>query len=96
MATVILPDELEKLIGENNLTVEAGVFRDVMAQLLRRYPRLKASSLEQMAVAIDEVIVVDPFSEQVSSGSTGYFVHFVTGGWFYFGAESVVSSAFSR
>jgi len=80
MATVILPDELEKLIGENNLTVEAGVFRDVMAQLLRRYPRLKASSLEQMAVAIDDVIVVDPFLEPVSSGSQVYFFHFVTGG----------------
>ncbi|MEH6558014.1 MAG: hypothetical protein V7459_00900 [Oceanicoccus sp.] len=80
MARVIFPDEIEKLIGENNLMVDARVFRDVVTELIGRYPELKESSLDKMAVAIDDVIVVDPLLEPINSDSDIYFFHFVTGG----------------
>lgn len=80
MATVIFPDELEKLIGENHLMIDASIFRDVVVELIRRYPKLKESSLDKMAVAIDDVITVDPLLEPINSDSEIYFFHFLTGG----------------
>lgn len=80
MATVIFPNELEKLIGENHVIVDGSIFRDVVTELMQRYPELKESSLDKMAVAIDDVIIVDPLLEPINSGSEIYFFHFVTGG----------------
>ncbi len=80
MATVIFPNELEKLIGGNHVTVDASVFRDLMTELIQRYPQLKESGLDKMAVAIDDVIIVDPLLESIDPDSEIYFFHFVTGG----------------
>ena len=80
MATVIFPSELEKLIGENNLVVDARVFRDVVMELIQRYPELAESSFDKMAIAIDDVIIIDPLLEPVAPDSEVYFFHFVTGG----------------
>ena len=60
MATVIFSGELEKLTGDIRTEISSTVYRDMVTELVARYPALSRQLLEEMAVAIDGVIIVDP------------------------------------
>lgn len=63
MATVIFSGELEKLTGDIRTEISSAVYRDMVTELVARYPALSRQLLEEMAVAIDGVIIVDPLLE---------------------------------
>lgn len=80
MARVKFSSELQAFTGETETIVEARVYRDVVGELLQRYPDLKQSEIADMAVAIDGVIIVDPMLEAIGEDSEVHFLHFVAGG----------------
>jgi molybdopterin converting factor small subunit len=52
----------------------------MVTELVARYPALSRQLLEEMAVAIDGVIIVDPLLEELLEDSEVHFLHFVAGG----------------
>lgn len=72
--------ELQQFTGVTNVTVAAGSYRDMIAELCDTFPRLSAETLTEMAVAIDGVIIVDPLLEPLADSSEVHFLHFVAGG----------------
>ena len=80
MATVIFSGELEKLTGDIRTEISSTVYRDMVTELVARYPALSRQLLEEMAVAIDGVIIVDPLLEELLEESEVHFLHFVAGG----------------
>ena len=80
MATVIFSGELEKLTGDTRTEISSAVYRDMVTELVARYPTLNRELLEEMAVAIDGVIIVDPLLEALRDDSEIHFLHFVAGG----------------
>ncbi|MDG1204609.1 MAG: MoaD/ThiS family protein [Pseudomonadales bacterium] len=80
MAIVIFSGELEKLTGDTRIEISSVVYRDMVTELVARYSALSRELLEEMAVAIDGVIIVDPLLEKLPEDSEIHFLHFVAGG----------------
>jgi molybdopterin converting factor small subunit len=80
MATVTFSGELQRFTDEQTTEVLATVYRDMMAELIDRYPRLAQSRFGELAVAIDGVIIVDPLLEPVPAHCEVFFLDFVAGG----------------
>ena len=80
MAIVVFSGELQKFTGEEQTTVDAIVYRDIVAQLVARYPALDEEKLLEMAVAIDGEIIHDPFLEKVPANGELHFLYRISGG----------------
>ncbi|MFT7685221.1 MAG: hypothetical protein ACI9FB_000564 [Candidatus Azotimanducaceae bacterium] len=80
MATVFFSSELQKLTGEEQVIVTALNYRELIKELLLKYTKLEEGMLMEMAMAIDGLILVDPFFESIEKDSEIHFFHFVTGG----------------
>ncbi|MFT5691734.1 MAG: hypothetical protein ACI92E_001064 [Oceanicoccus sp.] len=80
MATVNFSTELQKFTNEAHTQISSTVYRDMLKELELRYPLLKNSQLAKMAVAIDGVIIVDPFFDVIPVDGDVYFLHFIAGG----------------
>lgn len=80
MATVVLPDELQHLVGSVSIEVSALTYRDLLSELTSRYPALSEQVLKEMALAIDDEIVANPMMESFQADSELFFFHFVKGG----------------
>ena len=80
MALVVFSSELQLYTGEAETQVKAEVYRDVVAELLSRYPRLEEEKLLEMAIAIDGEIIHDPLLEAVPSDSELHFLYRISGG----------------
>ncbi len=80
MATVNFSSELQKFTAEEQTQINSTVYRDMLKELESRYPLLKDSPLANMAVAIDGVIITDPFLDVIPPDGDVYFLHFIAGG----------------
>ena len=80
MATVIFASDLQAYTGEEHLQSTARVYRDLASELLARYPLLSDQELGKWAVAIDGVIIADPFLDEIAEDSEVYFMHKIAGG----------------
>lgn len=80
MAKVVFSSELQKLTGEPETSVSARIFKDIVAELTEKYPRLDEDSLLEMAVAIDGEIIHQPYLERVAEGSEVHLLHRISGG----------------
>lgn len=80
MARVIFSSELQRLTGEDSVTIEATDYRELVDQLTARYDGLERDALMAMAVAIDGEIIHDPLLETVRPDSEVHFLHRISGG----------------
>lgn len=80
MALVIFSSELQRLTGEEQATVAAADYRELVDQLTQRYEQLERNDLMEMAVAIDGEIIHDPLLEAVGEHSEVHFLHKISGG----------------
>jgi sulfur-carrier protein len=81
VAKVFFPDHLTQYTaGVKELEVHAESFRDLVAQLDRRFPGISKVLIGKVAVAIDGDIVHDPFLDPVRPNSEVYFLHRIEGG----------------
>ncbi len=81
MAKVFFPDHLmQHTAGTRELELDASSFRDLVAQLERRFPGISGVLLGKVAVAIDGDIIHDPFLDPIGPNSEVYFLHRIEGG----------------
>ena len=80
MPLVIFSSDLQKVTGEEKVTVSGSSYREVIDQLLARYAGLERSVLMEMAVAIDGEIIHDPLLEAVGENSEVHFLYKIVGG----------------
>ena len=80
MATVYFSSELQRLTGEVECRVSALDYRSLIDELVSRYENLDKPLLMEMAVSIDDFILVEPLLETISSDAEVHFFHFVKGG----------------
>jgi hypothetical protein len=80
MAIVIFSSELQKLTGEEQIHVDAEVFKDIVTEITNRYLALEHDELMKMAVAIDGEIIHTPFLEKVAPSSELHFLYRIAGG----------------
>ncbi len=72
--------ELQKFTGEPYTVVSSTRFKDIVEELLEKYPRFDEEQLMGMAVSIDGEIIHQPFLETVSEGSELHLLHRISGG----------------
>ncbi len=80
MATVIFSSELQKLTGEEQTSVKARIYKDIIVELITRYPSLEEENLMKMAIAIDGEIVHNPLLEVIDETSELHFLYRLSGG----------------
>lgn len=80
MARVILPSDLQQVVGVRDVDVKATDFRALVAELCERYPTLSEEKLRQYAVGIDGMIVQKPLLEQFQRDSELVFMRRIAGG----------------
>lgn len=80
MATVVFSSELQRLTGEEKVSVSASSYRELVDCLSDRYERLQRDDLMQMAVAIDGEIIHDPLLESVGADAEVHFLYKISGG----------------
>ncbi len=80
MAKVVFSSELQRHTGEEETTVRATSYRDLVAELVDRYEALESEELMNMAVAIDGEIIHDPLLESVGADSEVHFLYRISGG----------------
>lgn len=80
MATVVFSSELQRLTGEEQVSVGARSYRDLLDELTTRYEKLERDALMAMAVAIDGEIIHDPLLEDVGENSEVHFLYRISGG----------------
>lgn len=80
MATVIFSSELQKLTGEEQTSVSARIYKDIIVELVTRYPSLEEDNLMKMAIAIDGEIVPNPLLEVIDETSELHFLYRISGG----------------
>lgn len=74
MATVHFPAALRGATGGvAQVDVVADEFRDLRAALLARFPDL-ATRIDALAVAIDGVMIAEPFAEPLAADSDVHFL----------------------
>ena len=80
MAKVVLPDSFTTITqGPRELTTQATCYRDLVAELKARWPRL-SEELEKTAVAIDGQIYQDAWLEAIEPDSEVFFMARIEGG----------------
>ncbi len=81
MATVVFSGELERLAGEPRASIEASTYLELIRALSSRFPALDAAELQDMAIAIDGLIIQEPaFSEPVGADAEVHFLQRIEGG----------------
>jgi len=80
MASVIFSAELQRYTQEENATVNAATYRELVTELGSRYPRIDTELLMKMAVSIDGQITHDPLLESIDSDSEVIFLYRISGG----------------
>ena len=80
MATVIFSSELQRLTGEEKMSVAASTYRELVDQVIARYHDLKREEIMNMAVSIDGVIIHDPLLEPINPDSEVHFLYRISGG----------------
>ena len=80
MAKVVFPDQLLRYTdGEREVTTQATVYRDLVRELVARWPAL-GDPLNRSAVAIDGQIYQDAFLEPLNPDSEVFFMARIEGG----------------
>ena len=81
MAIVVLSGELERLAGEPRADIDADNYAGLIRALTSKFPALDAGELEDMAIAIDGMIIQEPaFTEAVGPSSEVHFLQRIEGG----------------
>lgn len=80
MARVILPADVQQVVGAREVDVQATDFRALIAELCERYPSLSQEKLQQYAVGIDGMIVQKPLLERFQRDSELVFMRRIAGG----------------
>jgi molybdopterin converting factor small subunit len=81
MATVVFSRNLQPHTGGVvRVDVEPGPVRDVIRQLIRRFPELRPHLESNMAVSIDGEIIQEPLLEPVGPDSEVHFLPPISGG----------------
>lgn len=80
MAVIVFSSELQQLTGETDTHSSERIFKDIVADLAARYPKLDSEKLLGMAVAIDGEIIHQPFLEEVADQSELHFLYRISGG----------------
>ncbi len=80
MATVIFSSELQRLTHEEQVVIEASIYRELVSALVDRYRELNMEALMKMAVAIDGEIIHNPMLEKLAPGSEVHFLYRISGG----------------
>lgn len=80
MAIVYFSGDLQKVTGEEKTTSDAGIFRDIVADLVGRYEGLDQEALFDMAIAVDGEIIHTPLLEVIGPDSELHFLHRISGG----------------
>lgn len=79
MITVCFNSELQKFTGIEQVKLEVHSYRELVAMLSDAYG-INRELLMDMAVAIDGLIVHEPFLEKFANGSEIHFMHRISGG----------------
>ena len=80
MAKVVFPDSFIAFTdGVREMTSDARVYRDLVAELKSKWPEL-TESLERTAVAIDGQIYQDALLEEINPDSEVFFMARIEGG----------------
>ncbi|MFT4712642.1 MAG: sulfur carrier protein ThiS [Candidatus Azotimanducaceae bacterium] len=80
MATVFFSSELQRFTGEEKIEVSAQNYRELLAELTIKFPELRSSEIDDMAIAIDGEIVHEPLLESIPQNAELHFFHFIAGG----------------
>jgi molybdopterin synthase sulfur carrier subunit len=89
MATVVLSRNLQPSAdGAVRVDVDPGSVRDVIRQLVERYPKLRPHLESGLAVSIDGEIIQEPLLEEVGPDSEVHFLPPISGGAWWDGAGS--------
>jgi len=80
MAIVFFSGELQNLTGEEQVRVKSERFREIVQELVGRYPDLAEDQLLDMAISIDGEIIHTPLLELVGEDSELHFLHRISGG----------------
>ena len=81
VATVFFPRGLTRHTGgRDRVVIEADSFRELVAVLEARFPGLRQSLEEEMAVAIDGEIIQEPLLERIHPASEIHFLPRISGG----------------
>ena len=80
MARVYFSSEQQQLTDVAQCDIVAADYRQLMAAIARRFPRLDMAELQKMAIAIDGEIIHEPLLESLAEHSEVHFLHFIVGG----------------
>ncbi len=81
MAKVIFPSDLQAFTGDTaEVEVTSVNYRDLVAELSGRYPALTEEAIRKHALAIDGMIIHNPFLEAFNSDSELVFFAKIAGG----------------
>lgn len=81
MATVMIPADLQGHTGgAAELEVSALNYRDLVAELCRRYPALTEEAIRKQALAIDGMIIHSPLLEAFDKDAELVFFTKIAGG----------------
>jgi hypothetical protein len=80
MARVHFSSEQQQLTDVAQCDIVAADYRQLIAAIARRFPRLDMADLQRMAIAIDGEIVHEPLLETLGEHSEVHFFHFIAGG----------------
>lgn len=80
MARVYFSSEQQKLTDVAECDIAATDYRQLIAAVAERFPRLDSTELQRMAIAIDGEIVHEPLLETLAEDSEVHFFHFIAGG----------------
>ena len=79
-AHVIFSSELQKFTGVREAIVQAEDYRSLVTEITDRYEGLSAADIQDMSVAINGEIIVDPMLEKIDHGSEVHFLYRIEGG----------------
>lgn len=81
MAKVTFPMDLQRYTGGAvEAEVSAGNYRDMVAELCRRFPALTEEALSKQAIAIDGMIIHSPLLESFPNDAELVFFAKIAGG----------------
>lgn len=80
MALVVFSSELQQFTGEAACRVEQAIFKDIVDELVARYPKLDEQQLLEMAIAIDGEIIHNPLLERLEPNSELHFMYRIAAG----------------
>ena len=79
-AHVIFSSELQKFTGVREALVQAEDYRSLVTEITDRYEGLSAADIQDMSVAINGEIILDPMLEKIDYGSEVHFLYRIEGG----------------